>query len=223
MFSGLLQKDLFKGSWSLTESFCKQNYCHACHSRFAVLFPLPSCCVIISSLIVNFLIFDSSWETSASRERNSTVSLLIFDLEFNSKYTSKKKNCSRALATRARSPKAKKIWLSIHPRNFCRHVTLRPSDRPFTSPSSPQGNECEISHILASVGACNLKWHIHIVVNCWQLSKQGIRWPVSRDHIKGSGIDPSRFCVFVLKLSADKFLVFNWSQAQPQVDSGVLS
>ena len=57
MFSGLLQKDLFEGRWSLTESFCKQNYCHACHTRFSVLFPLPSCCVIISSLIVNFPLF----------------------------------------------------------------------------------------------------------------------------------------------------------------------
>ena len=31
---------------SLAEGFLKQNYCHACHTlRFAVLFPLPSCCV----------------------------------------------------------------------------------------------------------------------------------------------------------------------------------
>ena len=45
MFSGLLQKDLFKGKWSLAKNYCKQNYCHACHTRFAVFFPLPSCCV----------------------------------------------------------------------------------------------------------------------------------------------------------------------------------
>ena len=49
MFSGLLQKDLFKRKWSLAKSYFKQNYCHACHTRFAVFFPLPSCCV--SSLI----------------------------------------------------------------------------------------------------------------------------------------------------------------------------
>ena len=49
MFSGLLQKDLFKRKGSLTKSYFKQNYCHACHTRFAVFFPLPSCCV--SSLI----------------------------------------------------------------------------------------------------------------------------------------------------------------------------
>ena len=25
--------------------FFKQNYCHACHTRFAVFLALPSCCV----------------------------------------------------------------------------------------------------------------------------------------------------------------------------------
>ena len=48
-WSGPLQKDLFKGKWSLAKSCFKQNYCHACHTRFAVVFPLPSCCV--SSLL----------------------------------------------------------------------------------------------------------------------------------------------------------------------------
>ena len=47
----------------------------------------------------------------------------------------------------------------------------------------------------------------------WQPSKQGIRWPDSLDHIAGSGINASRSSTF-LKLSADKLLVFKWSQAQ---------
>ena len=47
----------------------------------------------------------------------------------------------------------------------------------------------------------------------WQLSKQGIRWPVSLDRIAGSGVDPSRSTIF-WKLSADKVLVFKWLQAQ---------
>ena len=51
MFSGLLQKDLFKGNWSLARSYFRQNYCHTCHTRFAVFFSLPSCCV--SWLTVN--------------------------------------------------------------------------------------------------------------------------------------------------------------------------
>ena len=50
----------------------------------------------------------------------------------------------------------------------------------------------------------------------WQLSKQGTRWPVSLDRIAGSGVDPSRSSLF-LKLSADKLLVFKWSQAQVHV------
>ena len=44
-----LQKDLFKGKWCLAKSYFKQNCCHGCHTRFAVFFPLPSCCV--SSLL----------------------------------------------------------------------------------------------------------------------------------------------------------------------------
>ena len=49
MFSGLLQKDLFKGRWILAKSYFEQNYCEACHTSFAVFFPLLSCCV--SSLL----------------------------------------------------------------------------------------------------------------------------------------------------------------------------
>ena len=45
-----LQKDLFKGEWSLAKGYFKQNYCHACYTRFAVFFPPPSCCV--SSLLL---------------------------------------------------------------------------------------------------------------------------------------------------------------------------
>ena len=53
--------------------------------------------------------------------------------------------------------------------------------------------------------------HIHVIIK-WQLSKQGIRWQVSNDLIAGSRFDPLRLSV--LKTSADKFLVVNWSQAQ---------
>ena len=54
--------------------------------------------------------------------------------------------------------------------------------------------------------------HINVVIN-WQLSKQGICWPVSPGRIAGSGVDPSRSSTF-LKLPAEKLLVFKWSQAQ---------
>ena len=36
---------------------------------------------------------------------------------------------------------------------------------------------------------------INVVIN-WQLSKQGIRWPVSLEQIAGSGVDTSRSSIF---------------------------
>ena len=54
MFPGLLQQDLsVKGGWRSAKTFFKRNYCHACHTKFAVFFPLPSCCV--SSLITHMI------------------------------------------------------------------------------------------------------------------------------------------------------------------------
>ena len=40
-----------------------------------------------------------------------------------------------------------------------------------------------------------------------------IRWPLSSGRIAGSSVDPSSSSTF-LKLSADKLMVFKWSQAQ---------
>ena len=49
-----LQKNIYlKESEVWRKSYFKQNYCHVCHTRFAVFFPLPSCCV--SSL---FMVYD---------------------------------------------------------------------------------------------------------------------------------------------------------------------
>ena len=57
----------------------------------------------------------------------------------------------------------------------------------------------------------NLIIDIHIMVN-WQVSKQGIRWPVSADRIAGSGVDPSRSSIF-WSYPLTILLVFKWSQA----------
>ena len=77
------------------------------------------------------------------------------------------------------------------------------------------------SHTFTSLGAQETDnahiLDINVLIN-WQLSKQGTRWPVSLDRIAGSGVDPSRSSIF-LKLSADKLLLFKWSQAQVQVFS----
>ena len=59
---------------------------------------------------------------------------------------------------------------------------------------------------LSIVEACNLIFRIHVVVN-WQLSKQGICWSVSHDHIAGPSDDPSRLRA-LFKLSVYKFLVW---------------
>ena len=37
--------NLCQGCWRLVESFFKQNYSHAFQTKFAIFFPLPSCCV----------------------------------------------------------------------------------------------------------------------------------------------------------------------------------
>ena len=48
--SGIFLTLMFLGMRSLMEGFFKQNLCHGCHTRFAVVSPLSSCC--ISSLIL---------------------------------------------------------------------------------------------------------------------------------------------------------------------------
>ena len=50
-----------------------------------------------------------------------------------------------------------------------------------------------LSSYFGSPGECWL--HINVVIN-WQLSKQGIRWPVSPGRIAGSGVHPSRSSIF---------------------------
>ena len=46
------------------------------------------------------------------------------------------------------APHLRKFWLSVHPRNFSNHLTVRLSSRP----SAPQGNQCNMSSFLASIG-----------------------------------------------------------------------
>ena len=61
----------------------------------------------------------------------------------------------------------------------------------------------------------SLTLDIQVMVD-WQLSKQGIRWPVSRDHIVGSGLKLIEVAWF-LKLTAVQVLVFNWVACSSQV------
>ena len=93
------------------------------------------------------------------------------------------------------APRAKRAsgapWVnkSTHPRKFGNYVTERPSDRPSVRTTGIPMFTLTLSSYFGSPGESWL--HINVVIN-WQLSKQGIRWPVSPDRIAGSGVDPSR-------------------------------
>ena len=105
---------------------------------------------------------------------------------------------------------APRVSKSTHPRKFGYHVTVyRPPARPSARTTGIPMLTPTLSSFFGSPGESWL--HINVAIN-WQLSKQGIRWPVSPDRIAGSGVDPSRSSIF-LKLSADNLFVFKWSQA----------
>ena len=55
---------------------------------------------------------------------------------------------------------------------------------------------------------------MHIMCN-WQLSYQEIRWPVSRDHIAGSGLELIKVACF--------FEVYRWPSAGFRLDRGLMS
>ena len=92
----------------------------------------------------------------------------------------------------------------------------------FNHPSAPQENQClvQVSHFLTTLGAqektdcSSMLWsimdNIHGSIDICQNKVSAGRPP---DGIAGSGVDPSRSTTF-LELSADKLLVFKWSQAK---------
>ena len=92
-----------------------------------------------------------------------------------------------------RAGRAPWVSKSTHPRKFGNHVTDRPSDRPSVRTTGIPMFTLTRSSYFGSQGESWL--HISVVIN-WQLSKQGIRWPVSPDRIAGSGVDPSRSSIF---------------------------
>ena len=100
-----LQKDLFKGKWWLAKSYFKQICCHGCHTRFAVFFPLPSCCVslliiklqpswwkaylqivIIKKDLKNSSILPPYWPSRNKIDNNKITAIMIKSLFTNSDY-----------------------------------------------------------------------------------------------------------------------------------------
>ena len=90
----------------------------------------------------------------------------------------------------------------------------------FNHPSAPQENQCLLSHFLTTLGAqektdcSSMLWSIMDNIHgSIDICQNKVSAGLPPDHIAGSGVDPSRSSTF-LKLSADKLLVFKWSQAQ---------
>ena len=98
---------------------------------------------------------------------------------------------------------------STHSKKIGYHVIDRATERPSVRTTGIPMFTLALSSYVGSPGESWLQTNVFIN---WQLSKQGIRWPVSPDLIAGSGVDPWRWSVF-LKLSADNLLFFKWSQA----------
>ena len=67
-----LQQYLFKERWSFAE-----NYCHACHTRFAMFSPFPSCCIHASSLMTALFGF-ADFKGSAVYEKNNDPFTILY-------------------------------------------------------------------------------------------------------------------------------------------------
>ena len=63
----------------MEKSCFKQNYCHACHTRFAVFFPLPSRCV--SSLLGKLIFPDSNRGTAELGFRGNYIGVAMAHTE----------------------------------------------------------------------------------------------------------------------------------------------
>ena len=55
-----------------------------------------------------------------------------------------------------------KVWLSMHPRKFGNHVTVRPSVHPPSVRTTSQGNQCEMS-FSSKCGSLQPAFHLNLV------------------------------------------------------------
>ena len=87
MFSGLLQKDLFKGRGSSAEKLFEQNYFHACYTRFL------SSPVLLRKLTLSEL----NYATGRERKEDgkpcvTSVTIILFEATFRQTSLSFKRN-----------------------------------------------------------------------------------------------------------------------------------
>jgi len=78
--------------------------------------------------------------------------------------------------------------------------------------------------ILSPVGWPRQAWciaYVHVIVN-WHLSKQGVHWPVSRDHIVGSSYELIAITCFFWswQLTKCRFSIGLWAQARLTCNQG---
>ena len=118
------------------------------------------------------------------------------------------------IAARARSTIVPKTWQPIDARNFG-FIAMTSSIVCMYVPLPLHACQCDQYH--TSLQHTSLTLDIHVLIN-WHPSKQGIRWPVSRDHIAGSSLELTKVSFF-LKLTADEVLVFDWIAGSTQVNS----
>ena len=109
---------------------------------------------------------------------------------------------------------ASQLSKSTHPRKFGNNVTVhrpivRQTDR---RPSARQENQCLLSHLLTTLGA---QEETDCTSMLWSIDSCQNKVSAKQYHLTVCGLRcrPSRSSTF-LKLSADKLLVFKWSQAQ---------
>ena len=110
-----------------------------------------------------------------------------------------RKNVLVLLFIHSGAPRAKRPsgapWVNkcTIPKNW---VITRPTDRETDRQSVRTTVIPMFTLTLSSFGSPGESWlRINVVFN-WQLSKQGIRWPVLPDRIAGSGVDPSSLSIF---------------------------
>ena len=61
------------------ERVFKQNYCNACHTRFDVFFPLPSCCICSLKLIKSILAINKTLDLDHPDWAFSTLPLVAIE------------------------------------------------------------------------------------------------------------------------------------------------
>ena len=119
-----------------------------------------------------------------------------------------------------RAAKRSPITIACIEINPCNYFLLVNMDRGRVRPATTSRNMATLLRLIRTKSCSLCLQRVSFVLNIyamvnWHLSKQGIRWPVSCDHIVGSGLELIEV-LFVFKLTTDQALVF-------RLDRGLMS